>query len=128
MGLKTVNEIADAVNANAGRFLSANAVLNVGNTKVRIVKQLAEGAFGIVFLVQDAGSASAVESANTTYALKQLICQSKEQVKDAHLELEALKRFRGHPNIIPLLDYASNPLSPQTASSSSHRLATFIYA
>lgn len=128
MGLKTMNDIVEIVNVNASKYLSANAITQVGTTKVRVIKQLAEGAYGIVFLAQDAsGEASATNTPPTSYALKQLICQSKEQVKDAHQELEVLKMFRGHPHIIQLIDHASNPLSSQNASSMSHREVMLLF-
>ena len=42
-----------------------------------------------------------------SFALKQLLCQSNEQIEDAHSELRALKAFANHPNIVRLVEHAS---------------------
>jgi serine/threonine protein kinase len=60
--------------------------------------------FGKVYVVQDAAAGA---SAGRYFALKQMICQSKEQESDAHRELQTLQKFSKHDNIITLLDYAS---------------------
>jgi hypothetical protein len=46
----------------------------VGNHRIVVIKELAQGGFGIVFLVRDA------QHPDTLYAMKQMFCQSKEQV------------------------------------------------
>jgi serine/threonine kinase 16 len=53
-----------------------------------------------------------------------LNCQSKEQIKEAHGELEALKRFNDHPHIIKLIDHAS--LSTN-ANNSNHRQVYLLF-
>jgi hypothetical protein len=46
----------------------------VGHHRVAIVKELAQGGFGIVFLVRD------TQHPDRLYAMKQMFCQSREQV------------------------------------------------
>lgn len=128
-----MSDIAEVVNLNTSKLLAINTVVQVGNTKICIIKQIAEGAFGVVFLAQSAPDSTSSSTATTTsttstaaqpatvsYALKQLICQTKEQVEDAHRELDSLQRCRGHPHIIPLLDHSSTATSSSSSSSSSN--------
>ena len=72
---------------------SINAPIQVGKRKVVISRELAEGGFGKVYLVQDTDSSQ-------IFALKQMFCQSSEQEADAHDELAALQRFAGQSHII----------------------------
>jgi serine/threonine kinase 16 len=69
---------------------------------VSIVRELAEGGFGMVYLVEDC-------TRGKRYALKQLLCQSREQIAEAHNELDVLRRFQGKSDgtIIELLDYTA---------------------
>ena len=46
------------------------------------------------------------------YALKQLICQSREQFEEAETELQALQMFGGHVNIIRMIGMALPLLLP----------------
>ena len=68
---------------------------------VSVIRELAEGGFGMVYLVEDCAPRG------QRYALKQLLCQSREQVEEAHHELDVLRRFQGRSNgnIIELLEY-----------------------
>lgn len=118
--------MVDVVNTSTSRIISVNSTTQVGTTKVRVIKQLAEGAFGIVFLAQDVSESSlSSRSAGSgkSYALKQLICQTKDQVAEAHRELESLQRFAGHPHIIQLVDHSSTALPPPSSSSASAAVA-----
>lgn len=74
--------------------------IQVGKHRVMVLKELAEGGFGKVFLVKDTDS-------KREYAMKQLLCQSKDQLKEAENELMALKRFRNKTNLINLIDYGA---------------------
>ena len=40
--------------------------------------------------------------------MKQLLCQSKEQIEDAQHEIEVLLQLKGRSNIIELIDYGSS--------------------
>lgn len=73
----------------------------MGSHKVVIVKELAEGGFGKVFLVRDPVS-------KFEFAMKQLLCQTSEQTKEAQHEVDMLLRFRNHPYIMNLVDYGSS--------------------
>lgn len=77
----------------------------VGSHKVAIVKDLAEGGFGKVSLVKDAMAGSHY---GKEYALKILLCQSRDQIEDAQNEIRMLQTFRGHPNIIQLIDHSTS--------------------
>ena len=105
---------------------SQQPVLEVGLTKVVVIKELAQGGFGVVYLVQECPKKIAKDGVIGTegwgardrdreregergkqYALKQILCQSKEQVKEAHDELRFLQMFAGHDNVIRLVDHSS---------------------
>ncbi|CAM9186828.1 unnamed protein product [Ectocarpus fasciculatus] len=78
--------------------------IQVGNHRVVVVREIAQGGFGIVMLVRDVND-------NKLYAMKQMFCQSREQADEAHLELRTLQKFSDDPHIITLVDYASLPAS-----------------
>uniref|UniRef100_A0A7S3M3S9 Protein kinase domain-containing protein n=1 Tax=Spumella elongata TaxID=89044 RepID=A0A7S3M3S9_9STRA len=112
------NASANVQNAGAGVMnsgtpgrLYAGQVVQVGRMVVTVVKELAEGGFGMVYLVEDGNTS--VGNRGQQYALKQLLCQSREQVAEAHAELDALRRFQGHSdgNIIELLEFSA-PTDP----------------
>ena len=129
--LKTVTEVAATVSAGAGAgaagVVAASAaaaaasspggITLVGKTRVVVIKEIAEGAFGTVFLAQDASNPS------RRFALKQMLCQSKEQTSDAMAELQALQRFSGLcENIIELVDHGSS-----SSKQSGHRQVLFLF-
>jgi serine/threonine kinase 16 len=70
---------------------------------VTVVKDLAEGGFGMVYLVENSSRSG------QQFALKQLLCQSREQIAEAHSELDTLRRFQGRSggNIIELLEFTA---------------------
>ena len=78
---------------------NTSGIMKVGRRKVAIVRELAQGGFGKVYLVQDVDT-------NTEYAMKHMICQSTEQEQDVQDELGALQRFKGQSNIIHMVDHA----------------------
>ena len=88
-------------------------VFKVGLTKVSVVKELAQGGFGTVFLVQELSRKNTPlglgqgQGQMRQLALKQILCQSKEEEREAHRELEHLERFTGHDCIIALIDHSS---------------------
>mmetsp|Transcript_16582 Transcript_16582/g.24947 ORF Transcript_16582/g.24947 Transcript_16582/m.24947 type:complete len:537 (-) Transcript_16582:176-1786(-) len=84
--------------ASSASSFSTGSVLQVGEHRVSFIRDLAEGGFGKVSLVKDANTQGSY------YAMKTLLCQTKEQLADANNELRMLQRFRGHPNIINLVD------------------------
>jgi len=45
---------------------------------VTVVKELAEGGFGMVYLVEDSNTSPSNGNRGVQYALKQLLCQSRE--------------------------------------------------
>ena len=81
----------------------------VGRMAVSIVRELAEGGFGMVYLVEDCAASRGSQHAPPQFALKQLLCQSREQVTEAHHELDVLRKMsgRGGGRIIELLEYSA---------------------
>jgi serine/threonine protein kinase len=75
---------------------------------------LAEGGFGTVFLVEE-------ETTGSRFALKQLLCQSREQVVEAHHELDVLRQFQNvrGKGIIELLEFNAAANSASTGGSGS---------
>ena len=94
---------------------NSSSSIQLGKRKITISRELAEGGFGKVFLVQD--------DSGQYFALKQMFCQSTEQETDAHDELNALQRFSGQPHIIQLIDHSST--SKRNSSSASSGLTSF---
>jgi len=116
-------QVANVASANLG-ISTGNIVIGqtlpVGQTRVTVVRLLAEGGFGSVFLAND------VSSSSTSYALKQVLCQSREQIQDAQAELRALRECSSHPNIISLIDHAQfNTASAPRSDSNSQVLYLF---
>lgn len=84
---------------------------------VTVLRELAEGGFGMVYLVENSNPQGGVRVQQ--YALKQLLCQSREQVTEAHAELDALRQFQGRSGhrIIELLEFT--PAGGSTAPAGS---------
>ena len=95
--------------------------------EVVIQKQIAEGAYGTVYLAEivknNSDDSNSRIRKGERYALKQLVCQSDEHFADASLELEALRRFSGHDHIIELLDYST----PSSTNAESVRTFRFLF-
>jgi len=96
---------------STGCTLTIGAVVSMSKMKVTVTKLLSTGGFGIVYVVTD-------EVADKSYALKQLLCQSKEQIVEGHNEIDVLLELKGHPNIIQLFDYSSTQLTNSSSSAS----------
>jgi serine/threonine kinase 16 len=98
---------AAASGTGIGNGSKLQGVLTVGQTRITITSELAEGGFGTVYGAQDM-------TTGQSYALKQLLIQSKEQWVEAKAEVEHLLLFRGHPNIIELIEYSKPSSSTST--------------
>lgn len=61
--------------------LSAGAMVSVGNLRVQIVKQLAQGGFAFVYLVKDVQSGE-------PYALKRLLVNDRDDLNKVKEEIE----------------------------------------
>jgi serine/threonine protein kinase len=132
--LRTVTEVMENVKNNSQSMNTpmTSAPIQVGNMSLTIVKEIAEGGFGILYLARDQSSLSSnsdvTDTEHSFYALKKIIVQSKEQLADAQAELNYLKQFsvepNSHPNIIKLL--ASGSLPP-SSSSSNHREVLMVF-
>lgn len=84
--------------ASTSNDVYTNKVIQLSKSRVSIIKLLADGGFGSVYLVKD-------DNGNKQYALKILNCQSKEQIIDGQHEIKSLQKF-DHINIINLVDYS----------------------
>ena len=109
------NFAAKSIKSVAHNVASLTGHIQVGNHKVVVVREIAQGGFGIVFLVRDVHD-------GTMYAMKQMFCQSREQMDEAHLELRMLQKISGDPHIITLVDHASLP-----ASKGQHRQVLLLF-
>ena len=121
-------DLASVWGQTVGGQVSGLLATKVGGTKVRIVKELAQGGFGIVFLAQDAADSSDnnnAEGGSKQYALKQMLCQTKEQIEEAQNELRALQRFAGHEHIISLVDHSTS--SPSIAKGTRNTTVQFLF-
>ena len=76
----------------------------------------------MVLLVQDA--ALPEDSRQGQYALKQMRCQSREQVEEAQNEVRNLQRFAGHAHIVSLVDHSSAVVKGAPAS---HRTVLLLF-
>ncbi|KAF0692367.1 Aste57867_16544 [Aphanomyces stellatus] len=83
--------------SSATQAMSKGEVLSVGSTQVNVVRLLAEGGYGQVFLVKTIG-------ANETCALKRIVVTSPDVEKDAAIERQVLLNVR-HPNVMRMLQY-----------------------
>jgi serine/threonine kinase 16 len=73
---------------------------NVGGRTLHLVRLLAEGGYGFVWLARDYGRGGAL------FALKQLVCTTAEQSSDAAREAD-LHAALSHPHLMPLLGRGS---------------------
>lgn len=124
---KSVLDIAQTsmaqVPATGGGSVKVGDTAQVGDKQVHILKQVAEGGFGTVYLAEDSSS-------GRLYAVKHLLCQSIEQLRDANLEVEALRRFGDCEHIISLVDYhvdrrTTSSSRPMSASNPTQALLLF---
>ncbi|XP_002512151.2 AP2-associated protein kinase 1 isoform X2 [Ricinus communis] len=74
--------------------------IDVGNLKIHVRNAIAEGGFSCVYLALDAMHAS------KQYALKHMICNDEESLELALKEINVMKSFQGHPNIVALCAHA----------------------
>lgn len=115
---KSLLDVAGNVGiGNTGGQLNVGTVVSMSNVKVTVQKMLSEGGFGTVYVVRD-------ENNDKSYALKQLLCQSKEQMVEGHHEIDVLLALKDHANIIALLDYSSIQLNSGNNSGSSSSLSS----
>jgi len=77
----------------------------VNKSKYRVLNQIAEGGFGTVYLVSGPNLPGGLgdRSKRGKFALKRLLCQSKEQFVDAETEIQVHLKVGSHPSLMPLL-------------------------
>eukprot|EP01114_Cavostelium_apophysatum_P022096 TRINITY_DN7885_c0_g1_i1.p1 TRINITY_DN7885_c0_g1~~TRINITY_DN7885_c0_g1_i1.p1 ORF type:complete len:327 (+),score=66.95 TRINITY_DN7885_c0_g1_i1:149-1129(+) len=76
---------------------SPSKIISIKGRKFIIEKQIGEGGFSFVYLVQDPYSSQ-------RFAIKKTVCQSEELVSASNKEIEILKNFK-HRDLLRLLDY-----------------------
>ncbi|XP_041113460.1 cyclin-G-associated kinase-like isoform X2 [Polyodon spathula] len=74
--------------------------VELGDTKLRIKRVIAEGGFAFVYEAQDIGSSK-------EYALKRLLSNDEEKSKAIIQEVCFMKKLSGHPNIVQFCSAAS---------------------
>ena len=80
--------------------------------------------FGVVLLAQDAALPEDSRQGQGQYALKQMLCQSREQVEEAQNEVRSLQRFAGHAHIVSLVDHSS---AATKGGAPSHRTVLLLF-
>ena len=75
------------------------ANMTIGGRQLRVVRQLAEGGFSFVYLVEGGGE---------KFALKKVLSQLPEQAEAAKWEIKVHTSIR-HPNCMPLVDHCVVP-------------------
>lgn len=75
-------------------------MVELGSTKLRVKRVIAEGGFAFVFVAQDPNTGK-------EYALKRLLATDEDTKKVVLQEISFLKKLSGHPNIIHFLTAAS---------------------
>ncbi|KAI9504381.1 kinase-like domain-containing protein [Coemansia spiralis] len=75
--------------------------IKIDSTSYRVVRQLGEGGFSIVYLIET--------PVKERFAMKQILCPQGSGMKESAMcEIDAYKRFH-HPNIIPLVGALVEP-------------------
>ena len=77
-----------------------DAVYRIGGYEVQTVRKLAEGGFGLVYLVQDLGPSR--DGAQSTLCLKKCAINRQESYDTVKKEVNLLKRFAG-PYVVQML-------------------------
>ncbi|ETV82218.1 NAK protein kinase, variant 1 [Aphanomyces astaci] len=103
------NSISSASNAmSKGEVVSVGTAGAISATQVHIVRLLAEGAYGHVFLVKTTAT-------NETCVLKRIVVTSAQVERDAAIERQVLENVQ-HPHIMRMLQYG------ETRSASKHEV------
>ncbi|CAF3608260.1 unnamed protein product [Rotaria sp. Silwood1] len=76
-------------------------IVDVGNIRLRVGNQIAEGGYALVFIAYDVKT-------NKEYALKRLFAADDSAKKAIAQEISFLQKLNGHPNIVPYIAAASN--------------------
>jgi len=82
---------------------SSSKIITLHGRKFIIQKQIGEGGFAFVYLVEDPHK-------SRKYAVKKVISQTEEHTKSCNTEIEIFTKFK-HPNLLKLLDYEIKPSS-----------------
>ena len=73
------------------------SVVHVGTRVLRLTHVLGEGGYSFVYLAKDVNT-------GREYALKKMLCQSSEQLELAKNEIDVMHLFKGHKNLLRLID------------------------
>lgn len=87
-----------------------------GSGKLTLVRKIADGGFSQVFLVRGVSSGAMM-------ALKQVICQDRAAMDNAVREVEVLRRFKGNPHIVELVESDVVPANSPSLQPLGHEAA-----
>lgn len=119
MGKSVLDVAGNVAASSSSSSLVAGTSVTLSSARVTVTRQLSEGGFGVVYAVRD-------DATGSMLALKQLLCQNKEQVVEAQHEVDVLLALRGHDHIVSLLDHSSAQLSA-TASTTALRQILLLF-
>ncbi|KAL4451544.1 hypothetical protein ABPG75_007206 [Micractinium tetrahymenae] len=121
------------LNGDVGGGTAAGQVYELHGRRLRVIRQLGEGGYSFVYLVQplrpdsvhssSAGGgplavAAAAPAAGQLFALKRVLCGSEQQLREAEHEVAVMRRLR-HPCLLAL-EAASTQLQRAPDGSSRH--------
>lgn len=73
----------------------------VNGKKYKVIEKIGEGGFAFVYKVMSVNK----EDKRENYALKKMICQTEDQLREAEKEIALMTKI-SHVNILPLIDFA----------------------
>ncbi|OBZ79644.1 Serine/threonine-protein kinase ppk29, partial [Grifola frondosa] len=95
--------------ANKGTLVPGQTIA-VGKHVVQVERYLSQGGFAHVYLVRTA----APVCGTTHHVLKRIAVPNEVMLTEVKKEVDIMRLLRGHPNIVYLIDAASNPMANGT--------------
>ena len=99
MGRDTASSVYNWIVSLCCSVACKTSSVNVNSRALRVIRQLAEGGFSFVYLV---------ESGSEKFALKKVLTQLPEQADAARWEIKVHSSI-DHPNCMPLIDHCVEP-------------------
>ena len=101
MGRDTVGVVYTWIVSLCCSVACSTSNVTINGRTFRVIRQLAEGGFSFVYLVESGGE---------KYALKKVLCQLPEQAEQARWEIKVHESIE-HPNCMPLIDTCVEPVA-----------------
>ena len=101
MGRDTVGVVYTWIVSLCCSVACSTSSVTINGRTFRVIRQLAEGGFSFVYLVESGGE---------KYALKKVLCQLPEQAEQARWEIKVHESLE-HPNCMPLIDTCVEPVA-----------------